>query len=378
VDETGDQAVAMEPVLQLDRLEESLRFEEMAHDTEDREDHTFCGVMVDLVCTSNLPCEYVEVNAVWVRGDLGPLTVYTAEQSYKECMSDPSAWTIRHKGTYEPSFNDLVELKLEPPKRIASGESAGLYVHSTQDDDQAIVYDNMHHSRMDGYVWEEELGGGEGSAGPQRPPPALSISLGMAHLSNVPFAGRAPWGSGPWRQQREFVGRVSYGVRWLLWTPQLHRRFPLGFRAAAEALLMGAKHEESPLYWLRDEVIFYIMNRCGWDWFGTDFEKDPEEEEKEKAERAEGRRGACSYRRGGAGPPRVSNESALLNLLHSMGMHALQFNQDGQLVVGLADDEEEDDEEEDDEYVPPGLDEDDEEEEDCSGESSDEEGGEVQ
>jgi hypothetical protein len=53
--------------------------------------------------------------------------------------------------------------------------------------------------------------------------------------------------------------------------PELHERFPLGFRRAAEAMLMGAKHPESPLYNLRDEVIFYILNRCGWDWFGTTF-----------------------------------------------------------------------------------------------------------
>jgi hypothetical protein len=143
----------------------------------------------------------------------------------------------------------------------------------------------MHRSRYtDGYQdYEEDEGEdeaeGSGSLRNRRCKPALSISLGQASLSDAPFGGNAPWGASRWRRQREFVGRVSYGVRWMLWTPELHRRFPLGFRAAAEAMLMGAKRPESKLFLLRDEVIFYIMNRCGWDWFGTDLEIINQEEE---------------------------------------------------------------------------------------------------
>ena len=161
---------------------------------------------------------------------------------------------------------------------------------------QAVVYDNMHHSRYadDDYEDEEDEddenkdendeAGGSGAGGRRRRKrkPALSISIGQAALSDSPFGGYAPWGAGPWRRQREFVGRVSYGVRWMLWTPELHSRFPLGFRAAAEAMLMGAKRQESPLYCLRDEVIFYIMNRCGWEWFGSEFEPSQEEEDEDK------------------------------------------------------------------------------------------------
>ena len=149
----------------------------------------------------------------------------------------------------------------------------------------------MHHSRYadDDYEEEEdeddenkEDEAGDGVRRCRKRKPALSISIGQAALSDSPFGGNAPWGAGPWRRQREFVGRISYGVRWMLWTPELHRRFPLGFRAAAEAMLMGAKRPESPLYYLRDEVIFYIMNRCGWEWFGSELEPSQEEEEEDK------------------------------------------------------------------------------------------------
>ena len=93
---------------------------------------------------------------------------------------------------------------------------------------------------------------------------------------------RAPWGGDALRQGRLFVGRVNYGARWMLWNPETHARFPLGFRAATEALLMGGKREDCLLYHLGDEVLFYIMNRCSWDWFGTKMREDEEELTREK------------------------------------------------------------------------------------------------
>ena len=43
---TDHPTTGFEPVLKLDKLEEGLRHEDFSHDTEDREDHTFCGIMV--------------------------------------------------------------------------------------------------------------------------------------------------------------------------------------------------------------------------------------------------------------------------------------------------------------------------------------------
>ena len=48
-------------------------------DTRDHEDHTFCGVMFDVACVTALPAEYIEIETISVRGDLGPMTVWRTE-----------------------------------------------------------------------------------------------------------------------------------------------------------------------------------------------------------------------------------------------------------------------------------------------------------
>jgi len=104
------------------------------------------------------------------------------------------------------------------------------YVHSARHDDLGIVYDNTR--RM----------GGEGND-------RLVVEHnGMAHLNPHPFRPHAPWGWGRgWRHNREFVGRVSYGVRWTLWGPETHRVFPARFREAIFIMMAGANRAESPL-----------------------------------------------------------------------------------------------------------------------------------
>ena len=36
----------------------------------DHEDHTFCGIMFDLSCESQLPVDYIEISEIWVVEDL--------------------------------------------------------------------------------------------------------------------------------------------------------------------------------------------------------------------------------------------------------------------------------------------------------------------
>lgn len=67
----------------------------------------------------------------------------------------------------------------------------------------------------------------------------------------------------------------------------VHSRFPLGFRKAVETTLLCAKREECYLTHCGDEVIFYILNKCGWDWFGTAMREGPSEEERRKAKEEE-------------------------------------------------------------------------------------------
>ena len=61
----------------------------------------------------------------------------------------------------------------------------------------------------------------------------------QAHTGGAPFARVGYWGDNAWRERREFVGRVSYRVRLLLWTPENHTRFPAPFQEMANALLLS-------------------------------------------------------------------------------------------------------------------------------------------
>lgn len=94
----------------------------------------------------------------------------------------------------------------------------------------------------------------------------------MAHLSNRPFGQRGMWGSA-WRRNREFVGKVAYGVRWKLWSPEVHCQFPFGFRRAVMTMIMASRRPESVMYLLHDYIVFFIMNKCWWDWWGDEIEQ---------------------------------------------------------------------------------------------------------
>lgn len=79
----------------------------------------------------------------------------------------------------------------------------------------------------------------------------LKVLPGYAHLSNRPFGTRGFWGR-PWRSNREFVGRMQYGVRWKMWQPnEVHRSFPIGFQKTAMTMIMGSRRPESLLYLLQ-------------------------------------------------------------------------------------------------------------------------------
>lgn len=238
-------------ILQRPKLANHLIHESFTVDTRDHEDHTFCGVMFDIGSvgfdTGRVPVEFLEVDSVSIRGDLGPITVWTTTNSYKGKEHNAEAWQLVYERTHEPSRREHQRLQLDKPIRIKLGETCGLYVHSKLSGDDAIVYDNQR-SRV---AYEDQI---------------FRVLPGLAHLSNRPFGRHGMWGF-PWRECREFVGRISYGVSYVLWNPETHGQFPSEFRDAACTMLLCARRMESPLYWLQDEVVFYILNMCRHDWF---------------------------------------------------------------------------------------------------------------
>ena len=46
-------------------------------DTRDHEDHTFSGIMFNIFIKETKPIDFISITALWVRGALGELTVWT-------------------------------------------------------------------------------------------------------------------------------------------------------------------------------------------------------------------------------------------------------------------------------------------------------------
>ena len=164
---------AKDGVFQLDAVEKELVHESFTVDTRDEEDHTFCGIMFDAVCETHLPgarrsrralhrierqladavscaaAKYIELQTIWVRGDLGPITVWKTPQTWVRKQEEEGAWVKIYSGQHEasprPRFREPAEytaLHLNEAIRLAPGDSCGLYIHSALPGDEGLVYDN--------------------------------------------------------------------------------------------------------------------------------------------------------------------------------------------------------------------------------------------
>ena len=228
--------------------------------------------MFDLQTKTALPLEFIEISSVWVRGSLGPIGVYWTEKGYKDKSENSKDWHQVYQKTHRASRFELVELILDTPIRLIPGSSIGLYVHSTSPGDQAIVYDNQR-----GDVTHDDV--------------MIRVTPGMAHISNTPFSKNGMWGWG-WRPNREFVGKVSYGVRYKLWNPNkmTASQFPKCFQNTAVTLLMCHNRKECALYRLPHAVILFVLNMMPWNWNGelSDEEK-PQTKAKPQYSEHEGR-----------------------------------------------------------------------------------------
>jgi len=206
--------------LKLDKKSNYVSHEKITVDLKDHEDHTFCGIMFDIVIQKYLPVECVEINELWVRGGLGPLSIWVGNCPHEKILVKEEAWTKVYSGNKPPSY-ELVCLKLDTPVTAHPGDHFAFYIHSTRPDDQAIVYDNQ---RSKNYTYQDNI---------------LKILPGVAHISPIPFSPRGWWGWA-FRPNREFVGRVSYGIRYLLWRPtkKIAPLFPKTFKRAVKYILL--------------------------------------------------------------------------------------------------------------------------------------------
>jgi hypothetical protein len=102
--------------LQQGELAEFIDYQSFTQDTQDREDHSFCGVYFDLSPSDELPLSYVEVTSLWVRGDLGPCTIWTTPDGHGGVRGgkvyDQDAWRCVYEREHGPSFDEFVEVRL--------------------------------------------------------------------------------------------------------------------------------------------------------------------------------------------------------------------------------------------------------------------------
>lgn len=361
--------------------------ENVTVDTLDNEDHTFCGIMFPIKCKDLLPVDHLVIKSVAVRGRLGPLTVwvskkdanYDRDRRYRTLDSlgrcagrplarhghneqdgehriplKPSAWTKVYEKCHKPCGpGRYTELVFDEPVCLRPGEMRAIYIHSTLPGDQAIVYDNTDHGnsyyRSSKKRFEDDK---------------LAILTGRAHVSTTCFGQEPIWGWGnPWRENREFVGRLAYGTVYKLWNPEVQPKFGNNFQDGARTLFLCQRRWESPMSKLPDEAIFYILNMCRWDWFNDDEKimkarrkrekerkqrlseqqmEQEEEEEETKPAAAAAAAAACSMDEKMDAKPSANEVSPGLCALRRAAASA------GSKTTGL---DEEDEEDEDEEYV---------------------------
>jgi len=260
--------------------------ENVTIDTQDNEDHTFCGIMFPIKCKDLLPVDHLVIKSVAVRGRLGPLTVwvsnkdanYERDRRYRTLNSlarhagvppprhvhinddgehrvplKPNSWTKLYEKVHKPCpRGNYTELVFNEPFCLRPGEMRALYIHSTLPGDQAIVYDNSYYGSSDKRYEDDKL----------------CILTGRAHVSTTCFGQDPIWGWGnAWRDRREFVGRLAYGTVYKLWNPEVQPKFGNRFQNGARTLFLCQRRWESNMSKLPDEAIFYILNMCRWDWF---------------------------------------------------------------------------------------------------------------
>mmetsp|Transcript_16642 Transcript_16642/g.51829 ORF Transcript_16642/g.51829 Transcript_16642/m.51829 type:complete len:295 (+) Transcript_16642:237-1121(+) len=214
-------------------------------ETEDHEDHTFNGVMFDVATLRTRPVDAVVVDAIYVRGGLGAMTVWSTPDGRAGKEQSQEHWSCCFQQKVASSFHDFKRLQLDPPLVLRPDRTYGLYVHSAEQGDDGVVYDN----ERDAICHEDDY---------------IRVLPGLAHLSPEPFSGEGPWWGSPWRRRRAFVGKISYGARFVLWRPPMHGAFNPQFRrgcaAAFFALTMG---------WggLPTDCVLYILHLARFDWF---------------------------------------------------------------------------------------------------------------
>jgi hypothetical protein len=237
--------------------------------TNDHKDHLFSGVMFDVECNDTCPLEFLEISSIWIRGDLGPITVWALPGGLGERIYEPSyseGWQLIYEKTHSSSPTKLVQLALgDASVKLEPNTKLGLYIHSKLAGDRSIAYDNQRSSERKANCYENTY---------------LCIHPGLAHLTNEPFGQNSEWWWGsPWRAGREFVGCIDFGICYKMWSPEHHLSFNVNFRRAVKCMLLVAGRSQSRLHSLPIALILHVLHMCHYDWFDIEDDVDDDSDD---------------------------------------------------------------------------------------------------
>ena len=169
--------------------------------------------MFPIKAKEDLPVTQIWVHSVAVRGELGPLSVYVSKPYNESDSNNNNAtfrfplqkrhWTRIYQGTHAPSRREYQWLDFSnQPVVLQPGQVRALYIHSTLEGDEAIVYDNAAHVVRHPWQaaaaagWNRRTGRPTNTPQPRYQDAFVSIWPGKAHLSPQPFGQTPIWGWG--------------------------------------------------------------------------------------------------------------------------------------------------------------------------------------
>eukprot|EP00924_Labyrinthula_sp_SR-Ha-C_P009081 maker-scaffold_2-snap-gene-12.0-mRNA-1 protein AED:0.51 eAED:0.52 QI:0/0/0/0.8/0.75/0.8/5/0/375 len=222
--------------------------------TVDHEDHSFFGIMFDIEAKAFLPVQSLLLTSISVRGKMGHTRVWIADESHQHIYHDETKWVQVHQenaeGTWSTNRNPIYTvLKLKKPYRLSPGKRYGVYIHVQSPTDEALIYDDQRNA----ITHEDDY---------------IRILPGLADLSLQPFSNQGIWGWG-WRPNREFVGKVEFGVRFLLFRPvrETYNMFFENFQKGVKTMLLLHQRNECLVYNLSKDIVMFILNMLPWDWW---------------------------------------------------------------------------------------------------------------
>lgn len=207
--------------------------------------------MFDIEAKSEIPIESMVITSLWVRGSLGNVSVYLCDTEFKDKYSEEECWKVMYRKKHLASFTEYVELPLKSPIKLMRGEKRGIYIHSNTDE-HGIIYDDERNK----VTFENCF---------------LKVHSGLASICPIPFSPteEASWTwRWPWRPNREFVGKISFGVKYVLWRPisSVHSSFMPSFRSGVVEFVKVMRSGKLGFKVYRD-IVFLVLNFIRFDWF---------------------------------------------------------------------------------------------------------------